>query len=103
MKRSLKNQIAKCSELRKDFYALDVTNLFSKKDINAHWNPDIETSKYYEKIRDLFSEEFESVESYIEGSVLYFRFNDIDFSRLSKYVENNTNLEVSTALCFLPI
>lgn len=99
MKLSLKNQIAKCSEIRKDFNAINVTNLFSAKDVEAHWNPDVATSKNYSKIRELFSEEYPSTESYVaENNILYFRFNDADFSKLSNYVENNTELDVSDVL-----
>jgi hypothetical protein len=98
MKLSLKNQIAKCSEIRKDFKAIDVTNLFSKKDIDAHWNPDIETSKNYVKVRGLFEEEYPSTESYISDDTLYFRFNNTDFSKLLNYVETNTQLDVSDIL-----
>lgn len=98
MKRSLKNQIAKCSEIRKDFNAINVTNLFSVKDIEARWNPDVATSKNYSKIRELFTEEYLSTESYVSDNVLYFRFNDTDFSKLLDYVENNTELDVSDIL-----
>jgi len=94
MKRALRNRIKKC-EFGKDFNTLDVTNLCSKKDINAHLNPCIKVSKRYQKIRDLFSEEFESVNSYVvhfpivEGNILYLHFNDADFKRLVEFVENN--------------
>jgi hypothetical protein len=86
MKTSLKNQIAKCSEIRKDFNSINVTNLFPAKDIEAH---------YYLKIRELFAEEYPSTESYFtENDSLLFRFNDVDFAKLSNYVVNNTDLDV---------
>lgn len=93
--KSLKNQIEKCSEIREDFNGLDVTNLFSTKDIEAHWNPDVKTSKYFTKIFDLFAEEYTSLETYVEGSILYFRFNNTDFAKLHDYVVSIPFISIS--------